>query len=70
MAIADETKDLSDHSPGRARALGWRVISNPNSPRRPGPEADELRALIGTMRGRRRTPGERKADETDPPEAA
>lgn len=70
MAIADETEDLPDHSPGRARAPGWRVIRNPNPARRPGPEADELRALIGTMRGRRRTAGERKADETDPPEAA
>lgn len=70
MTTADETKDLPDHSSGRARAPDWRVISNPNPARRPDPEADELKTLIGTMRGRRRTPGERKADETDPPEAA
>lgn len=70
MATADEMENLSDHSSGRAGAAGWRVLSNPNPTRDPDPEADELKALIGTMQGRRRAPGVRKADETDPPEAA
>lgn len=67
MTTKDEPEDLPDPSSGRAGTAGWRVISNPNPARRPGPEVDELKALIGTMRGRRRPPGERKADETDPP---
>lgn len=70
MATTDEPENLPDHSSGRAGAAGWRVISNPNPARRPDPEANELKSLIGTMRGRQRPPGVRKADETDPPEAA
>jgi hypothetical protein len=70
MANTEEPENLPDHSSGRAVPGGWRVISNPDPARQPAPEADELKTLIGTVRGRRRTPGARKADETDPPEAA
>jgi len=69
MAITDESENLPDHSTGRNIPEGWRVISNrilqPNS------EAIELKTLIQTMQQRhRRTPGKRKLEETEPPEAA
>jgi hypothetical protein len=68
MAITDESEDPPEPLSERARARGWHVISNPS--RRPDPEADELKTLIRGMRVRRRARGVRKADETDPPEAA
>jgi len=68
MAVADDSENLLDHSTERVSPNGWRVISNPT--RRPGPGADELKTLIQTMQKGRRSPGRRKVDETDPPEAA
>lgn len=68
MANTDESENPPEHLPERARARGWRVISNPV--RRAESEADELKTLIRGMRLRRRARGVRKADETDPPEAA
>jgi hypothetical protein len=69
MAITDESENLPDHSTGRITPEGWRVISNPI--RQPDSESDELKTLIQTMQQRQqRTPGKRKLEETDPPEAA
>ena len=69
MAIADESENLPDHSPDRSTSTGWRVISSPT--RQPDSEADELKTLIQTMQQRhQRTPGKRKLEETEPPEAA
>jgi hypothetical protein len=69
MAIADESENLPDHSTGRNTPEGWRVISNPI--RQPDSESDELKTLIQTMQQRhQRTPGKRKLEETEPPEAA
>jgi hypothetical protein len=58
----------SNQSLQRNHPNGWRVISNPT--RLPDPGADELKTLIRTMQKGRRTPGKRKVDETEPPEAA
>jgi hypothetical protein len=68
MSAADESENPHDHSAKRVNPNGWRVISNPT--RRSDPEADELKTLIQTMQQGRRTPGRRKVDETEPPEAA
>jgi hypothetical protein len=69
MAITDESENLPDHLTGRTPPNGWRVISNPI--RQPDLEADELKTLLQTIRKRhQRTPGKRKLEETDPPEAA
>ena len=69
MAITDESENLPDHSTGRITAKGWRVINNPMQ--QPTLEANELKTLIQSMQQRhRRTPGKRKLEETDPPEAA
>jgi hypothetical protein len=68
MAATDDPDNLPDHSAERINPNGWRVISNPT--RRPDPGADGLKTLIRTMQKGRRTPGKRKADETEPPEAA
>jgi hypothetical protein len=69
MAITDESENLADHSTGRITPKGWRVISNQIW--QPDSGAVELKALIQTMQQRhQRTPGKRKLEETDPPEAA
>ena len=69
MAITAESENLPDHSPGRITPKGWRVISNPI--RQAPSESDELKTLIQTMQHRhQRTPGKRKLEETDPPDAA
>ena len=69
MAIADESENLPNHSTGRNPQRGWRVISNPI--RQPDSEAVELKTLIQSMQQRhQRTPGKRKLEETEPPEAA
>jgi hypothetical protein len=68
MAATDDPDNLPDHLPERINPDGWRVISNPT--RRPDPGADELKTLIRTIQKGRRLPGKRKADETEPPEAA
>ena len=68
MSAADESENLLDHSTERIGPNGWRVISNPT--RRPESGADELKTLIKSMRQGRRSPGRRKVDETEPPEAA
>jgi hypothetical protein len=68
MATTDDSENLLDHLTERINPNGWRVISNPT--RQPDPGADELKSLIQTMQKGRQSPGRRKADETDPPEAA
>jgi hypothetical protein len=68
MSATDESEDLLDHLTERINPNGWRVINNPT--RQPDPDADELKTLIRTMQKGRRTPGKRKVDKTDPPEAA
>jgi hypothetical protein len=69
MPIPDESENLTDHSTGRNTREGWRVISNPIQ--QPNSEAIELKTLIQTMQQRhQRTPGKRKLEETEPPEAA
>jgi hypothetical protein len=68
MAATDDPENLPDHLTERVNPDGWRVISNPT--RRPDPGADELKTLIRTMQKGWRTPGKRKVDETEPPEAA
>ena len=68
MSATDESENLLDHLTKRINPNGWRVISNPT--RQPDPEADELKTLIRTMQKGRRSPGKRKVDETEPPEAA
>ena len=68
MAATDDSENLLDHLTERINPNGWRVISNPT--RQPDPRADELKTLIRTMQNERRSPGRRKADETEPPEAA
>jgi hypothetical protein len=68
MVATDDPDNLPDHFTERINPNGWRVISNPT--RRPDPGADELKTLIRTMQKGRRTPGKRKVDETEPPEAA
>ena len=68
MAATDDPDNLPDHLTERINPNGWRVISNPT--RRPDPGADELKTLIRTMQKGRRSPGKRKIDETEPPEAA
>ena len=68
MAATDDHENLPDHLTERVNPNGWRVISNPT--RRPDPGADELKTLIRTMQKGRRSPGGRKGDETEPPEAA
>jgi hypothetical protein len=68
MSATDESENLLDHLTERINPNGWRVISSPT--RRPEPGADELKTLIRTMQNGRRSPGRRKADETEPPEAA
>ena len=68
MSATDESENLLDHLTERIDPNGWRVISNPT--RRPDPGADELKTLIQTMQKGRRSPGRRKVDETEPPEAA
>jgi hypothetical protein len=68
MTVTDDSENPLDHSAGHINPNGWRVISNPT--RRPDPGADELKTLIRTMQKGRRTPGRRKVDETEPPEAA
>ena len=67
MSITDESKNLLDHLTERLNTNGWRVISNPT--RLPDPDADKLKTLIQTMQ-KRRPPGKRKVEETEPPEAA
>jgi len=68
MSTTDESENLLDHLTKRINPNGWRVISNPT--RQPDPEADELKTLIRTIQNGRRSPGKRKVDETEPPEAA
>jgi hypothetical protein len=68
MAATDDPENLPDNLTERINPNGWRVISNPT--RRPDPGADELKTLIRTMQKGRRSPGKRKVDETEPPEAA
>ncbi len=68
MAATDDPDNLPDHLTERINPNGWRVISNPT--RRPDPGADELKTLIRTMQKGRQSPGGRKVDETEPPEAA
>ena len=68
MATTDESDTPEDQLSERVSARGWRVIGSPT--RRPDPGAGELRESIRSMRGQRRERGRRKADETDPPEAA
>jgi hypothetical protein len=68
MATTDESENLLDRLIERINPNGWRVISNPT--RQPDPEANELKALIQTMQQGRRSPGQRKVEETEPPEAA
>jgi hypothetical protein len=68
MAATDDPENLPDHLTERINPNGWRVISNPTQ--RPDPGADELKSLIRTMQKGRRSPGERKVDESEPPEAA
>lgn len=68
MAATDDPDDLPDHLTERVNPNGWGVISNPT--RRPDPGAEELKTLIRTMQKGRRSPGKRKVDETEPPEAA
>ena len=68
MAATDDSETLLDHLTERINSNGWQVISNPT--RQPDPGADELKTLIQTMQKGRRSPGRRKMDETEPPEAA
>ena len=68
MAATDDSENLLDHLTERINFNGWRVISTPT--RRPDPGAEELKTLIRTMQKGRRSPGRRKVDETEPPEAA
>jgi hypothetical protein len=68
MSAADKSEDMRDHLTEHTNPNGWRVISNPT--RRPDPGADELKTLIQTMQKGRPSPGGRKVDETEPPEAA
>jgi len=68
MAATDDSENLLDHLTERINPNGWRVISNLT--RRPEPVADELRTLIQSMQQGRRSPGRRKVDKTEPPEAA
>ena len=68
MAATDDSENLPDHLTERINPNGWRMISNPT--RQPDPEADELKILIRTMQRGRRSPGRRKVDESEPPEAA
>ncbi len=68
MSAADKPENLLDHLTERINPNGWRVISNPT--RQPDPGADELKTLIQSIQGQRRTHGRLKADETEPPEAA
>ena len=68
MAATDDPDNLPDHLTERINPNGWRVISNPT--RQPDPGADELKTLIQTMQKGRRSPGRRKVDEAEPPEAA
>lgn len=68
MAATDDSENLLDYSAERINPNGWRAISNPT--RRPDLGADELKTLIQTMQKGRWSPGRRKVDETDPPEAA
>jgi hypothetical protein len=68
MAATEDPENLPNHLTEHISLNGWRVISNPI--RQPEPGADELKTLIRTMQNGRRSPGRRKADETEPPEAA
>ena len=68
MSITDETENLLDDLSERINPNGWRVISNPTQ--QPNPKAEELKTLIQTMQGGRLSSDERKAEETEPPEAA
>jgi hypothetical protein len=68
MSATDESENLLDHLTERINPNGWRVISNPT--RQPDSGADELKTMIRTMQKGRHTPGKRKVDETEPPEAA
>jgi hypothetical protein len=70
MSSVDESENAPDQSSRRSSCPnGWRVISNPT--RRPDREADELlKKLIQSIEKERRTPGKRRLDEVDPPEAA
>jgi hypothetical protein len=68
MSTKDESENLLDRLTERINPNGWRVISNPT--RQPDPAADELKALIQTMQQGRRSPGQQKVEETEPPEAA
>lgn len=67
MLTTDESENLADQLSEHISSNGWRVISTPT--RHPAPKADELKTLIQTEQGRQRTPGKRKPEETDPPEA-
>ena len=68
MSAAGESENLLDHPTERISPNGWLVFSNPG--RRPEPGADELRTLIRSMQQGRVSPGRRKVDKTEPPEAA
>jgi hypothetical protein len=68
MPITDESENLLDHLTERINPNGWRVITNPT--RQPDPEADELKTLIQTIQEAQQPLGERKVEETEPPEAA
>lgn len=68
MAATDDSENLLEHSTERINPNGWRVISNPT--RRPDPGTDELKTLIRTMQRGRQSPGRRKVEEKEPPEAA
>ena len=68
MSSADESENASYQSSRRTVPDGWHVISSPA--RRQEPEADELKSLIQSMGKGRRTPGGRRPEEAEPPEAA
>ena len=68
MAATDDSENLLNHLTERINPNGGRVIDTPT--RRPDPGGDELKTLIRTMQKGRRSPGRRKVDETEPPEAA
>jgi hypothetical protein len=68
MAATDDSENPLDHLIERINPSDWRVISKPT--RQPAPEADHLKTLIRTMQEGRRSPRKRKAEETEPPEAA
>jgi hypothetical protein len=68
MVAKDNFENLLDHLTVHINPNGWRVISN--STRQPGPRADELKALIQTVKEKRQSHVKRKIEKMEPPEAA